>query len=73
MMTYKEYLGFVDRTFNSFNWRYGQTIMNVLHAVWPSKYNELVGTEHDCYYEESKTNNTLDLLSKEWPQNNATV
>lgn len=72
MTTYDEYIDLVNQTYNTFNWRYGQTVMNVLHAVWPSKYNTLVNTEHDCYYEETKVKDTLLLLSKEWP-NNATV
>lgn len=65
-MTYIEYLDLVDKTYNSFNWRYGQTIMNVLYSVWKEKYNELLASENDCYYDDSMVSMTLDKLEKEW-------
>lgn len=68
MTSYKEYLQTVDHTYNTFGWRYGQTIMNVLHAIYPQKYNELVMTENDCYYDDNKVPNTLKLI-EEWTTN----
>lgn len=68
MITYKEYLQLVDNTYNTFNWRYGQTLMNVLHAVNPKKYKELVETEYDCYYNENIVEKTLKTLQQTWNQ-----
>lgn len=65
-MTYKEYLKLVDQTYNHFNWRYGQTVMNVLFSVWKEKYTEIFGSEHDCYYNEDVVSATLNKLQKEW-------
>jgi hypothetical protein len=65
-MTFEEFLKLVDQTYNSFNWRYGQTIMNVLHSVDKIKYEQLVATENDCYYDDGMVRITLDKLKKEW-------
>lgn len=64
----KEFLNLVDQTYgeHSFNWRYGQTVMNVLHGVWPAKYNQIVSTENDCYYNDGVVKTTLEKLEKEW-------
>lgn len=69
---FKEFLDMVDQTYNdhSSHWRYGQTLMNVLHGVWPKKYNEFVSTENDCYYSDSIVKITLNKLEKEWTQKN---
>lgn len=66
MITYEQYLKLVDNTFNSFGWRYGQTVMNVLHAVNPKMYDQLVMTEYDCYYNDDKYKHTLELLKQKW-------
>ena len=68
MITFKEFLDQVDQTYYqySFQWRYGQTIMNVLHGVYPKKYNEIVATDYDCYYNDGTVRFTLDKLEKEW-------
>ena len=69
MISFKEYLNLVDKTYyeHSFEWRYGQTIMNVLHGVWPIKYNEIVTEKtYDCYYNDGTVRFTLDKLEKEW-------
>jgi hypothetical protein len=68
-MSYQDYVILVDQTFHTFNWRYGQTIMNVLYSVSPNKYTELVGGEYDCYYEDSKALNTLKFLNEHWTNN----
>jgi len=65
-MTFEEFLKLVDQTYHSFNWRYGQTVMNVLHAIDKNKYESLLATENDCYYDDSMTHTTLDKLKKEW-------
>lgn len=69
-MTFQEFLNKVDNTFHGYSYkdqiRYGQTIMNVLHDVWPEKYNEITGTEFDCFYTNSLVKLTLDKLEKEW-------
>lgn len=68
MMSFKNFLDFVDETYNehSFHWRYGQTIMNVLHGVWPEKYKQLTSSEYDCFYDDGMVRITLDKLEKEW-------
>lgn len=80
-MTFQEFLNKVDDTFMSHQvarskptqpisvsnqLRYGQTIMNVLYDVWPEKYNEITGTDFDCFYTNSLVKLTLDKLEKEW-------
>jgi len=70
MISFKEFLDLVDKTYHehSFDWRYGQTIMNVLHGAWPIKYNEIVTEQtYDCYYNDGTVRFTLDKLEKEWP------
>lgn len=68
MITFKQFLNIVDDTYNehSFHWRYGQTIMNVLHGANQAKYNEIVSTSHDCYYDDGIVKLTLTKLEQEW-------
>lgn len=65
---FQDFLKLVDDTYSdhSFAWRYGQTIMNVLHGANPAKYNEIISTEYDCYYDDGKTKLTLEKLEREW-------
>jgi hypothetical protein len=65
-MTYNEFLKLVHQTFNYFNWRYGQSVMNVLSSVWESKYSEILDTENDCYDDDNIVQKTLNKLEKEW-------
>lgn len=78
-MTFEEFLRKVDDTFISHQaarsggkisvanqWRYGQTVMNVLYDAWPEKYKELTGSEYDCFYSNSNVESTLGKLEKEW-------
>jgi len=79
MITFNEFLKKVDDTFLNHQasrscgtikakdqWRYGQTIMNVLCEVWPEKYQEIKGGDSDCFYDNSTVESTLDKLEKEW-------
>lgn len=68
MISFKEFLFLVDETYNehSFTWRYGQTIMNVLHGVSAKKYKEIIATDYDCYYNDGTVRFTLEKLEKEW-------
>jgi hypothetical protein len=79
MITFNEFLEKVDDTFMSHQagrsngkikaenqWRYGQTIMNVLYDVWPEKYNEITGGHFDCFYDTTIVKLTLSKLAKEW-------
>lgn len=68
MITFNEFLKRVDQTYmdHSFEWRYGQTIMNVLAEVWPDKHIELVASEDDCFYDDKMVQTTLNKLEKEW-------
>lgn len=68
MISFDEFLKKVDQAYNKYssNMRYGQTIMNVLHDISPIKYEELVATENDCFYDDRMVNLTLAKLKKEW-------
>lgn len=65
-MKFLEFLDLVDRTYHLFNWRYGQSLMNVLYSVSPNKYDDLVATGNDCYYDDSMVTQVLYKLAKEW-------
>jgi hypothetical protein len=78
-MKFEEFLKKVDDTFLNHQaarsrgkiktenqWRYGQTIMNVLWEVWPDKHTEIKGSDIDCFYDNSNVQFTLDKLEKEW-------
>ena len=68
MNTFNEFLKTVDETYDtySFQWRYGQTIMNVLHGANPFLYNQIVSTDNDCYYDDGIVRLTLQKLEQEW-------
>lgn len=78
-MTFEQFLIKVDDTFMSHQaarsggkisaanqWRYGQTVMNVLYDVWPEKYNEIKDSDYNCFYNNVNTKLALDKLEKEW-------
>jgi hypothetical protein len=76
-MTFEEFLDKVDNTFMLWRdassgisadnkWRYGQTVMNILHDIWPEKYKEIYNTEYDCFYTNRTVAITLNKLEKEW-------
>lgn len=44
----------------------GQTVMNVLYEVWPEKYQEIEGSDFDCFYDYDTVQSTLNKLEKEW-------
>jgi hypothetical protein len=69
-MTYQEFLKLVDQTSNQFNWRYGQALMNVLHGVWLEKYNEIIYTNIDPYYNDETVPKALRLLAEQWESKN---
>jgi hypothetical protein len=79
MINFEKFLNKVDDTFLSHQaarskgkikaenqWRYGQTVMNVLHDVWPEKYQEIKGDNIDCFYSNVTVAEVLDKLEKEW-------
>lgn len=65
-MNYKEFIDLIEEAHNTFPWRYGQTVMNVLNAVCPRTYSKIAMTENDCYYEDKKVPETLKAIRKEW-------
>ena len=67
-MTFQKFLDLVNKEYDSkaFNARYGQTIMNVLHKVWPDKYNEITNIEYDCFYDDGIVPKTLAKLKEDW-------
>jgi hypothetical protein len=69
-MVYNDFIKLVDQTSNQFNWRRGQSLMNVLHGVWPEKYQQITGTDRDCYYDDNKIKTTIELLIINWNPDN---
>jgi len=74
-MTFEEFQTKVDDTFMANQppkilatnrWRYGQTIMNVLHDVWHQKYLEISDSDMDCFYTNRNVDMVLNKLEKEW-------
>lgn len=74
-MKFTEFLKKVDDTFISKQppkisaanqWRYGQTLMNVLWDVWPEKYNEIKDSDINCFYSNNTVNIVINKLEKEW-------
>lgn len=78
-MTFEQFISKVDDTFmnhqaarsggkisSANQWRYGQTVMNVLWDVWPEKHKELVESENDCFYDNQMISFVLDKLEREW-------
>lgn len=76
-MTFEEFLDKVDDTFMSHQaarsnisvsnqLRYGQTVMNVLHDVWHTKYIEISDSDIDCFYSNATAQFVLEKLEKEW-------
>lgn len=81
-MTFKQFLQKVDDTFMnhqaarsdgkisaSNQWRYGQTLMNVLYDVWPEKYKEISTSDIDCFYTNRNIDVVITKLEKEWKNN----
>jgi hypothetical protein len=80
-MTFEEFLDKVQEDFysnqharrnqrhpisESNQWRYGQALMNVLWQTNRDKYNEITGTEYDCFYLNSIVPKTVQKLKEEW-------
>lgn len=67
-MTFEEFLQKVDRFYydNEFDMRYGQSVMNILHKIWPEKYKEISGGDLDCFYDDGTVRFTLEYLEKAW-------
>ena len=65
-MKYEQFRKTVDQTSANFSWRYGQSLMNILHTIWPEKYEELINLELDCYYREDIVPATLKFLKGDW-------
>lgn len=67
-MTFEEFLKRVDDKYDhhSFEWRYGQTLMNELSDIWPDKYRELTYTYIDCYYDDGMIEKVLSKLQNDW-------
>lgn len=68
-MTFNDFLNNVDMYFTEHSGqgiRYGQSIMNILYNVWPSKYKEIHGSDDDCFYDDNVCRFTLDRLEREW-------
>ena len=69
-MTFEEFLQKVDTFYydNKPHIRYGQSIMNVLHDVYPDWGERIVGTDLDCFYDDSTVRFTLEYLEKDWDE-----
>ena len=71
-MTFEQFVQKVDDFYydHSFEMRYGQSLMNILHKVWPKKYKEISGGDLDCFYDDGTVRLTLEHLEKEWNDKN---
>ena len=70
-MTFEEFLLKVEETFvnnqaAANQWRYGQTVMNVLWDIWPEKHNEIKDSDFNCFYTNRNVAMVLNKLEKEW-------
>lgn len=65
-MSYQEFIKLVDQTSKNFDWRYGQSLMNVLYGIWPEKYNEITASELDPYYIDNNVTKVLETLKANW-------
>ena len=78
-MTFEQFLKKVDDTFLEHQasrskgkisaanqWRYGQTVMNVLYDIWPEKYHEFKNSDYDCFYSNATVESALSKLEQEW-------
>lgn len=72
-MTFKLFLQLIDNKFNSATYkeqlRYGQYVMNELYNIWPEKHKEIIGSDYDCFYDDTLVQATLFKLEKEWVDN----
>ena len=68
-MTFEQFLSKVDAEYlrGRPHLRYGQTVMNVLSEAWPDKYEQLTGTDDDCFYLDALVKSTLEKLESDWP------
>lgn len=68
-MKFDEFVSKVDSMYSDHKeLRHGQSLMNVLFEVWPDKYREITGTEHDCFYDDAVAPLTLNKLKVEWKE-----
>ena len=71
-MTFEQFVLKVDNFYydHSFEMRYGQSLMNMLHQILPDQYDKMSGTDLDCYYDDGIVQFTLEYLEKEWDDKN---
>lgn len=72
-MTFEQFVQKVEDFYydHAFEMRYGQSLMNILHKVWPEKYKQISGGgDLDCYYDDGTVRFTLEYLEKEWDDKN---
>lgn len=67
-ISFDDFIKIVDREYldYSFEYRYGQTLMNILRIVWLEKYSSLTNTEYDCFYNDGIVTKTLERLKNDW-------
>ena len=67
-MTFEQFLQKVDDFYyeHAFEMRYGQSIMNMLHKIYPDWYKRITGSDLDCFYDDGIIQFTLEYLEKEW-------
>jgi hypothetical protein len=67
-MKFEEFVSKVDSMYlDHKELRYGQAVMNVLKEAWPDKYEQLTGTDDDCFYLDALVKGTLEKLESDWP------
>jgi hypothetical protein len=66
-MTFNEFLiKYYEYNIQHFNLRKGQNLMNFLNSISPEIYNMITATKHDCFYDDSRINETIDYLMNKW-------
>lgn len=71
MIKFNEFLNKVNYKYDmsEFELRHGQVLMNILYKIWPEKYNEITGSDIDCFYDDGKVSKVLEKLQKDWNHN----
>jgi len=50
------------------HWRAGQTCMNILARFDPETYSEILYTDLDCFYQDSKLTKLMAYLLNKWSE-----
>lgn len=66
-MTYDEFIQRIWAECPINSPKYAKCVMIWLYRTNPTLYGEIAGTDHDCYYDNSKVESTLSYIRSVWP------